>query len=125
MSNAARAMAPQQPTPGKLLTEEQVQAAFDWMLSNSMATAAARAMVLRTEFRMKKVHARLMLNADGAMDIRKATATCHPEYETASEAYFAAEEEWTKQLEQRRKCELIIEAWRTQSSNERGIARMR
>lgn len=124
MSNAARAMAPQ-PQPGKLLTDEQVQAAFDWILRDSAATAAARAQVLRTEFRMKKVHARLMLQADGAMDVRKATATCHPEYEAASEAYFAAEEEWTRQLEQRRKCELIVEAWRTQSSNERGIQRMR
>lgn len=110
-----------QPTP--LLTDEHVQAAFDWLRENSSATSAARAMVIRTEFKLKKVHARQMLMAQGPEWQRKALATCSTEYEAACEAYAAAEGEWERMRDQRNKCELIIEAWRTQSSNERGIVR--
>jgi len=126
ISERARATVAEMPqhVPGRLLTHEQVQAAFDVLTSSSEAAGAARGMVIRTEYKAKRVFARLYLQStEKTADARKAWATCHEEYDAACEAHAAAEDEWERLKDQRNKAELIIEAWRTMSSNERGIMR--
>jgi hypothetical protein len=109
--------------PGRLLTEQQVQAAFDVLTSPSADVGAARAMAIRTKFKAEKVWARLYRQASGTIDARKAWATEHEEYEAAMESYAVAEGRWEELKDARNKAELIMEAWRTMSSNERTVMR--
>lgn len=107
-----------------LLTEEQVQSAFDWLLESGAQIAAARAMVLRCEYRAKAVRARMELNApDGPMDRKKAWALCQTEYQKACEDHVEAIHEWERLSDQRNKVQLILECWRTMQANDRGLRR--
>lgn len=109
----------------QLLTEAQVQAAFDWLLQSSAKIGAARAMVLRREYRAKAVHARLLLQApDGPMERKKAWATAHEAYEQACADHADAVEAWECLQDERNKTALILEAWRTISANDRGLRRV-
>jgi hypothetical protein len=99
------------------------QAAFDWLASNSDDVAQARGASIRAEYRVKKIHAKEFLKAAGTETARKATATCSPEYEEACEDHARADANWERLKDQRNKFELLIEAWRTQASNERGLVR--
>jgi putative IMPACT (imprinted ancient) family translation regulator len=125
ISERARATVQEMPEqPRRLLTADQVQAAFDVITANSEATGAARGMVIRTEYKAKRVHARLTLSSPEKTDAgKKAWATAHDEYAEACEAHAQAEQQWEYLKDQRNKAELVIEAWRTMSSNERGITR--
>lgn len=109
---------------GRILTQEQVQAAFDVLTKSSADAGAARAMVIRTEYKAKKVFARLFRAApSGNVEERKAWATMHDEYEAAMMSYADAEERWEAIKDERNKAELVMEAWRTMSSNERTVMR--
>lgn len=105
----------------RLITDDMAQAAFDWLASNSDDVAQARGAAIRAEYRVKKVFMKQFLKAEGSMDVRKATATCSPEYEDACEDHAAADAAWEAKKDQRNKFELLIEAWRTMQSNERGL----
>lgn len=107
----------------KLITDEMAQAAFDWLASNSDDVSKARGALIRAEYRVKKVMAKKFLKAEGSNEIRKAIATISDEYGEACEDHAKAEEDWEKARDTRNKFELLIEAWRTQQSNERGLVR--
>ena len=108
---------------GKLLTEEVIDSAFQWLLASSEEIAMARGNVIRTEFKAKKTHARLYLQATGTIESKKAQATDSPEYEVAMEAYATAMEVWERAQDQRNRAELIIEAYRTEQASERALGR--
>lgn len=108
-----------------LLSEEQVQAAFDWLTENEDKIGAARGMVIRTKYRVERVEARLILQSLETSEAkRKAWARSHETYEDACEAHAAAEEVWARLQDQRDRCYVIIEAWRTIAANERGLRRI-
>ena len=107
----------------RLITPEMAQAAFDWLASNSDEVAQARGALIRAEYRAKRVHAKQMIAAEGSQEIRKALATVSAEYSEACEDHAQAEAKWAAILDTRNKFELLIEAWRTQASNERGLVR--
>lgn len=107
-----------------LLTREQIQAAFEVLAAPSNAIGAARANLIRKEYRVKRVHARLMRTApEGSVEMRKAWATDHDEYQAACDEHAEAEGEWIALKDQQNKAELIMEAWRTMSSNDRMAVR--
>jgi hypothetical protein len=108
-----------------LIPEEAVQAAFDWLRENSQVVGGARANLIRAEFRAKRVHARLMRHATGAMELRKAQATDSEEYAEAMEQLARAEEIWETLKDKRSKAEAILEAWRTQEASQRGLRQVR
>jgi hypothetical protein len=102
------------------ITEETVQAAFDWLNESPDHAAAKRVGLMRAEYKVKRVFARLCRSIDGSVEARKWAATCNEEYIEAQEEELARFEEWERVLDQRKKCELIIEAWRTQQASDRG-----
>lgn len=108
-----------------LIPEEAVQAAFDWLREESDIVGAARANLVRAEFQAKRVHARLMKDAEGAMELRKAKATDHPEYAAVMENLARAEGIWETLKDKRSKAEAILEAWRTQEASQRGLRQVR
>jgi hypothetical protein len=105
------------------IPEEAVAQAFDWLKEASDVVAAAKVNVLRKDFAAKKTHARLFRFAEGSIELRKAWATDHPDYEAAMNAYFEASEIWEQMLDRRNKCEAVIEAWRTEQASQRGLIR--
>lgn len=107
-----------------LLTREQIQAAFEVLASPSNEIGAARANLIRKEYRVKRVHAKLMRQApEGSVEMRKAWATDHDDYAAACDDHAEAEGEWERLKDQRNKAELVMEAWRTMSSNDRTAVR--
>lgn len=109
----------------KLLSDEIVQTAFDWLLKSSDEIAMARGNTIRAEFKAKKVFARLFMLADGSVEARKSWAQCHDEYAVAMENVAVAEETWERARDQRNRAELIIEAYRTMEASERAVGKMR
>jgi hypothetical protein len=110
----------------QLITEEQIQAAFDLLHEKSDEVAAARAMQVRCEYKAKAVLARLTLASPERTDqSRKAWATAHPEYAEACEAHAVAEGEWERMKDRRSKVEALLEAWRTLEASTRALTRIR
>jgi hypothetical protein len=105
------------------LTQEVVEAAFEWLTGSSDDISNARAQVLRMEYKAKRVQARLFLNGTGSIESRKAQALDSDEYANAMENYFEAVKEWERMDDQRDRARTIIEAWRTASATERAIGR--
>jgi hypothetical protein len=102
-----------------ILDDAAVEAAYKWLNESSEEIALARAEVLRKEFRAKKVFARLVLHAAGSVEIRKAIATTHEEYEAAMEEYFEASRVWELMQDQRNRAETIGKAWQTAEASGR------
>ncbi len=105
----------------RLVSQEQIQAAFELWAEIPDLMAAAKGMVIRREFAMKKTYAQLYLKADGAVETRKMWATAHPEYEAANEAYIEAQEQLTNLQERVKQLTAVSEAWRTQEASERKL----
>ena len=107
-----------------LITDQMVQAAFDWLNEQVQHAASAKADRIRAEYATKQAKANAFLDAEGTVAERDAKAV-------ASNVFHAAVEKETKAIakdeffrNQRDKCTAIIEAWRTQSSNYRALGKV-
>lgn len=103
----------------RLVTDEMVSEALGYLSGAAEPAAAAKAERIRAEYGRKRVRSRIMLDTDGPVAIREATAEISDEYEQACEreAEAARNDEWHRL--QRNKAEAIIEAWRTESATVR------
>jgi hypothetical protein len=125
--------------PASPITPELVQIAFDWLNESSDHVAAKRVALMhanrlrdRVEEKCKRVHAGLCRHGEGSVEARKWAATCHENYTKAQAELDKAEEEvavrvgeWEAVTDQREKCKMIIEAWRSQQANERYMGNFR
>lgn len=104
----------------KLITDEMLEAALDYLATASDHIASARASRLRAEFKRKRVRAKLILqsNQPNAL-MREAWAEAHEVYYEACEEEAKAVEADEKAREERNKANTIIEAWRTENANRR------
>lgn len=108
----------------RLVTEKMVREAFDWLDENASDAAQAKAERIRAEHGVKKARAKAFLDASGTVAEREAKAIASAAYNEAAEREVQAvgRDEWHRN--QRNKCEAIIEAWRTECSNLRGMGRV-
>jgi len=107
-------------TPSRLIENQWVEDALQYLATSTDQTAAARASRVRAEFNRKQTKARLVLRSpESSVAMRDAWAESHLEYITACEEEVAAVEadEWHRA--QRNKCDTIIEAWRTEQASHR------
>jgi hypothetical protein len=82
-------------------------------------------MLIRSEYKVKKVHARLFRQAPSeSIESKKAWVQMQEEYIEACEAHAMAEGYWEKLKDERNKGELLFEAWRTIQANDRGFRRL-
>ena len=102
-----------------VITDKMLEAALQYLATSSEEAAAAKAERVRSEHGVKQVKARMMLEADGALGIREATAIASREYAVACEreAKAVEQDEWHRN--QRNKADAIIEAWRSEQANQR------
>lgn len=108
-----------------LITDKMVHAAFDWLDDHAGPAAAAKAERIRAEHGVKRVKARLYLEAPGNnIAERDAWAMNHADYGAAvdREAEAVRNDEFFRA--ERGKCEAIIEAWRTEQSNFRAMGKV-
>ena len=106
------------------LSDAQVQHAFD-ILNDDRTAAAARAHHEWMQETRKVVLARLSAQSnEKAQSAKEAWALQHPDYiahlarqKDAAEADYAARQRITA-------ANAVLDAWRTQSANERGLARV-
>lgn len=108
-----------------LISEQTIEAAFDWLKINSGPAAAAKAERIRAEYNTKQTKGRLYLQSEeSSVAARDAWALNHPDFAAAVEREAQAVEADEFHRNQRSKAEAIIDAWRTQSSNERVLAKV-
>ena len=97
---------------------------FTWMNDRSTEYGRARGALIRAEYKVKRVRARLILSSPETSDERrKAWAESQDEYAIACEDHADAEEQWETMKEARSKWELMAEAWRSINANDRGMMR--
>jgi len=107
----------------QLITDEMVHAAFDWLHEHADRAAHAKAMRVKAEYATKRAKARAFLEAEGTVQAREAKALLSEEVEAAMLAEVQAVEADERMRAHRDKCSVIIDAWRTEQSNLRTMAR--
>lgn len=102
-----------------LVEDYMMQAALEYLATNTHAAAAAKAERVRAEHGVKQAKARAFMQAEGPVAQRDAEAIASDEYAEAveREAQAVEQDEWHRN--QRTKADAIIEAWRTENANKR------
>jgi len=103
------------------ITEEEIQRAVDYLRDSARSAAQARAEYEYLEPWKKTVRAKATL-ASGAKTVaeREAEGEASPEYAEALLAWKAAVEAWEYIRGLRNAAEARIQAWQTESANQRG-----
>jgi len=107
-----------------LISEGQIQAAFDYFEGEADSAAQARADLTLAEYKVKATRARLILAAPKelrSVDLRKAWAESHEDYVTTYEEEARAARQWELHLRMKTWAEATYRAWQTEQSNERGL----
>jgi hypothetical protein len=107
-------------TPSRLIENQWIEDALQYLSTSTDQTAAARANRVRAEFTRKRTKANLILRSpESSVAMRDAWAESHDDYKEVCDAEVAAIEadEWHRA--QRNKCDTIIEAWRTEQASHR------
>lgn len=105
----------------QLITDERVEAAFDWLLEQGGNSAKAKADKELTEDLVKAFKAEIFLQSKGTVAERNAKADCHPKVIEAitQKARAAGADNWYSN--ERKHHMTIIEVWRTEQSNLRSL----
>ena len=104
----------------RLIPDALVEQALETLRDKCEASAAARAIRLRAEFRRKATRAKLILEAvEKTADQRAAWAESHAEYAAACDLEVQATENDELLRAQRNDANTIIEAWRTEQASNR------
>jgi hypothetical protein len=107
------------------VSEAMVQAAFDYLNDQADAASQARADLVLSEHRRKRVRAQLLRSAPtGTTDQRNAWAESHDDYWEAckQEAEAVKADNWHRH--QKARAMAIIDAWRTLESTMRQTSRV-
>lgn len=109
----------------RIVTEEELEKALDWLRDNAHDMGQAKARLVKAQHMIGHVEALLSLRSDQSSDMkRKAEARASDKYLEAinEEAEAAGEHEKLKAL--REAAALKIEAWRSEQANYRAINRV-
>ena len=110
----------------RLVTDEMMEEALNYLATSSQIIASARAIRLRAEFKRKRVRAKLILESNATSAImREAWAESHPVYFEACEEEVKAVEADELARAERNKADTIIETYRTEEATRRAGAGFR
>ena len=104
----------------RLISDQAIEEALNYLATSVEITAAARANRIRTEFVRKQTRAMLMLRSpESSAAMREAWAESHVDYKAAceQEAQAVEADEWHRA--KRNQCDMVIEAWRTEQASNR------
>ena len=104
----------------RLVTDEMMEEALNYLATSSEHIAAARANRIRAEFKRKRIRAKLILESNQPSAIaREAWAEAHQLYHEACEEEVAAVEADEYARSMRNKADTIIETYRTEEATRR------
>ncbi len=104
----------------RLVTDEMMEEALNYLATSSEIIASARAQRLRAEFKRKRVRAKLILESNQSSAIaREAWAEAHALYHEACEEEVRAVEADELARADRNKADTIIETYRTEEATRR------
>lgn len=104
----------------RLITDEMMEVALEFLATSSETISAARANRLRAEFKRKRVRAKLILQSNQSSAIaREAWAEAHELYHEACEEEVKAVEADEYARSERNKADTIIETYRTEEATRR------
>lgn len=107
-----------------MITEPEIQRAFDFLRDSATKIADARYHKVYTEERKKAVFSELFRQApDGPVASKEAYAYAHQDYENHIAEMARAARDFELLRAQREAAIAKIDAWRTASANERGASR--
>jgi hypothetical protein len=110
----------------RLVTDEMVEEALNYLATSSNHIAAARAMRLRAEFKRRRVRAKLILESNQpSATAREAWAEAHSLYHEACEEEVRAVEADEYARAERNKADTIIETYRTEEATRRAGSSLR
>jgi hypothetical protein len=110
----------------RLISDDKIEAALNFLATSSEEIAAARAQRLRAEFKRKRTRAELIRKANEATaQAREAWAESHPDYAKACEEECVAVEADEFLRDRRNAADTIVETWRTQEANQRAGGQFR
>lgn len=108
-----------------LVSEENVQAAFDYLNENANKAAMAKCQKVLTEHQRKQVRARLILGCEMKTQADKlAFAESHDDYIEACQAEADAYGADEFHRHQKARAAAVIDAWRTEQSTIRGTGKV-
>lgn len=103
-----------------MISDKQLDAALEYLRESVEVASKARADMVVTEQWIKTTKAKLMAKSGAsAVSAQEVIALASPEFEAAVNAYGAAVQLFTFHQMKRETASAWLEAWRTQSSNER------
>lgn len=104
----------------RLVTDEMMEEALNYLATSSDIIASARAKRLRAEFKRKRIRAKLILESNQpSASAREAWAEAHQLYHEACEDEVAAVEADEYARAERNKADTIIETYRTEEATRR------
>lgn len=105
------------------ITEDQIQAAFDTL--HAQTHAKARAAYEYAEKRLKVALAKAQLSVEGkTVGERDALAQTSEPYQAALKSFHLIAENYYTERDQRDAASAVIDAWRTQQSDQRALGRV-
>ena len=108
-----------------MIAEDDVEKAVDYLRQSAREAAQARANVRYLETYLKTLKAQLKVKETSLSNAAaEDVALSSPEFREALEGYKAAVEADAFHLFKREAAVTMIDAWRTQQSNQRGIGRV-
>lgn len=103
-----------------MITDDQAEAAADWIYKNVDNIAYAKSHRVKTEELLRVIKSEVILRTEGTAAHKEATALASQEYRNAVDEYAAAIREESQLITKLKAAEVKIECWRSQSANSRG-----
>ncbi len=102
-----------------MITDEQVEAALEFMACSDEQAANLKGEVERTKFYGKRIRAHVYLSSGGTVDERKSKAEQNSETVAADKETTTALVAYETLANRRKTKALLIEVWRSQGANRR------
>ena len=107
-----------------MITDDQMDAALNYLADDETAGRVVYNLAV-AENKVAKTFADCFLFCLGSVELRKMTATFHPDYQDALAEEAKAREELARHRARCNHADKIVDAWRTQNANIRNAERVR
>ena len=94
-------------------------AALEFLALSDEDFAMAKTNLLRSEILSKRVRARVFVETEGGVEVRKAKAEGHVDVVTADESLCASTLDFETLKAKRSRAEIVIEVWRSVNASQR------
>jgi hypothetical protein len=96
-----------------------MEAALEYLAETDEEFAQTKTDLLRDEILVKRVRARVFVETEGGVEVRKAKAEGHVDVVTADESLCASTLDFETLKAKRSRAEIVIEVWRSVNASQR------